>query len=174
VSFELIKEYRKIQPFSFKFKPDLNVIVGENGSGKSSLLHLITNLQQNKDVCKAEYTLGDYSFLDTEKQNPRTKSLNDQQETFDFAVNARYVSHGEAMLFLLDYAKKLKDTVIIVDEPESGLSLFNQKKIFESFRNGCQVIIATHSYVMIKLAKEVFCMDTKLWSSSIDYLKDKT
>lgn len=70
-SFKLVKEFRKISPFSFTFKPDFNVIVGENGSGKSSFLHLITNLEENKDICDAKYKPSDFIFFDTEKQNPR-------------------------------------------------------------------------------------------------------
>ena len=33
-SFELKEKYRKIKPFKCEFKDGINIIVGENGSGK--------------------------------------------------------------------------------------------------------------------------------------------
>lgn len=176
-SFNLTKEFRKISPFSFTFKPDFNVIVGENGSGKSSFLHLITNLEENKDVCIAKYKSSDFIFFDTEKQNPRVRDIQHLGASYGFALHSRFVSHGQAMLSVLQHPKNLKDSVLIVDEPEAGLSLSNQKKVFDDFKsltkNNCQVIITTHSYVMIKHAKEVFDMETKTWMSSEDFLKGK-
>ena len=34
-----------------------------------------------------------------------------------------------------NFPKDLKDSVLIVDEPEAGLSLSNQKKVFDDFKS---------------------------------------
>lgn len=47
-----------------------------------------------------------------------------------------------------------KECVIILDEPESGLSITNQFKliqeIYNAIKRGCQFFIATHCYPLIE------------------------
>lgn len=175
----LLREHQKIKPFTIEFVDGLNVIVGKNGSGKSTLLHLLTTQNQSfQDLRKVDHEPNlTFRFLDTEKQNPRLKHSLEFSETIAFDIGSRFVSHGEAMLPLILASKEFKDIVLFIDEPESGISLQNQKKIFDSLqqmtcKNNCQVIITTHSYVMIKSVGRVFCMDNKKWLTSEKYLKD--
>jgi len=163
-SIKLLTKYRNLKPFSFDFKDGLNVIVGENGIGKSTLLNLIA--EHKKDLVKLSIKPGTvYQFFDTEKQNPRIKALNEHENSlFEFSIASRFVSHGEAMLPIILTAKTFSDTLLMVDEPESGISLMNQVKIINAFKkiveeSNCQVIITTHSYVIIKNVEYVFNMD---------------
>lgn len=168
-----MKEYQKIKPFSMEFQTGLNAIVGENGSGKSTLLDL---LQEKNSVSKITAKKGTQTrFLDTERANPRTKALDpDDPMLFRFSIGSRFMSHGEVMLPMIQACEDFKDLVLIIDEPEAGLSLKNQKGVLESLlkavNNGCQVIIATHSYIIISNIPEVFSMDEKKWIKSSDYL----
>jgi len=41
-SFELLKKHRDIEPFKVEFLNGLNVVVGDNGFGKSTMLQMIT------------------------------------------------------------------------------------------------------------------------------------
>jgi predicted ATPase len=177
-SFSLLKEYQ-IKPFKIDFRDGFNVIVGENGSGKSTLLHLLTD--DNKDlkkIKKLDYTQGtNFRFLDTEKHNPRMKHDLDNSVNIGFDIASRFASHGEAMLPLILASKQFNDVVLFVDEPEAGISLSNQKKIFDTLeqiskKNNCQVIVTTHSYVIINNIEYVFCMVKKKWMLSKDYLKE--
>jgi predicted ATPase len=176
-SFRLNEVYQKIKPFYFEFKSGLNVIVGENGSGKSTLLHLLQVHEKNNKITTVDVTPVEYRFFDTEKQNPRISTDIYSFKDIRTGIALRFVSHGEAMLALLKSTQTFNDLLIMVDEPEAGLSLQNQKKILELFNkateNNCQIIAITHSYVFIKSAKEVFSMDEKKWISSENYLEDK-
>jgi predicted ATPase len=94
-----------------------------------------------------------------------------------YDIACRFASHGEAMLPLILTSKNFKNTILFVDEPEAGISLSNQKKIFNTLqliskKNNCQVIVTTHSYVIIKNIEQVFCMVKKKWLSSKDYLHE--
>lgn len=175
-SVQLLETYRKIKPFTIKFKDGLNVIVGENGSGKSTLLNLAID-PRNK-IIKSDYDKShfEYKFLDTEKSNPRIKTDCAHSKNIGFEIASRFWSHGETMMPLLSAAEDFKNILLLVDEPEAGLSLNNQKLLLTYFnkaiKNNCQIILTTHSYVIIKSVEEVFCMDTKKWISSKTYLKN--
>jgi len=170
--FTLKKEYRSIEPFSIEFRDGINVIVGENGSGKSSILHLIMN-EPDKELFSITTEKASFRFFDTEKQNPRIRDPN-LSANFGFALATRFGSHGEAMLPILLASKDFKDVILFVDEPEAGISLTNQMKIFKCFQkiieNNCQVILTTHSYLFIKSVNEVFSLDSKTWIPSSKYL----
>ena len=178
-SFTLLREHQKIKPFTLNFKDGLNVIVGENGSGKSTLLNLLTTQNESfQSLRTVDYEPKiDYRFLDTEKHNPRLKHNLEFSENIAFDIGSRFVSHGEAMLPLILASKSFKDIVLFIDEPEAGISLQNQKKIFDALQdichnNNCQVIITTHSYVLIKNIGIVFCMNNKKWITSTKYLQN--
>ena len=168
--FELKEEFRKIKPFKVAFQKGLNIVVGENGSGKSTLLELL----MKKNQVSVTHGNGTYHFLDTEKQNPRLKNPNGMGKLFDFGVLSRFSSHGEAMLPLIETIKGFSEKIIIIDEPESGISLSNQKKVIGCIKKAAkdnQVILTTHSYVIIKNMDIVFSMDVKKWITQKEYFE---
>jgi predicted ATPase len=171
-NFSLLKNFRTMKPFSIDFK-ELTVIVGENGSGKSSFFEILTNSSHHEEYTKIDFKKGGtFKFFDTEKNNPRKKSY--IENSYD--ATCRFVSHGEAMLPILLENRNFSNELILIDEPEAGISLKNQKKIFEAFtvaiRNGCQIIISTHSYFFIKSVDEVFNLDKKKWQKSSRFLTE--
>jgi predicted ATPase len=147
---KLLKQYRNLDPFSLYFKEGMNIIVGENGSGKSTLLSFITG-KFDEGTVRLDFEKGaEYSFLDTEKQNPRIKSSSEFSKNIRFDIESRFMSHGEALLMLLEGAKDFKGLLLIVDEPEAGISLKNQIKVLNILKglikeSNCQVLLATHS-----------------------------
>jgi len=176
--FQLKSKYETIKPFKCSFKAGLNVIVGENGSGKSTMLRLMSSGKSPghaiKLVDKSKQT--NFRYFDTEKDNPRLNQIDWAKEKNPlFALSSHFMSHGEAILPLIQAIEDFKNEVVFIDEPDAGLSLTNQKKIITSFKravkNGCQIILTTHSYVIIKNTKEVFSLDTRKWIPSSEYLE---
>jgi len=178
-SFELIRPYRNIRPFKLKFSPGLNIIVGENGSGKSTMLALIIKdapvATDVAKICKLTVTPGTkYRFLDTERQNPRVQHrLPNDPKLFNFTVASHFCSHGESIMPLVRAIKSFKDELVLIDEPEAGISLSNQFKLAELFEQVAkhnQVVVTTHSYVLIRRVKKVYDLDSRLWTNSKSYL----
>lgn len=134
----------------FDFKPGVNVIVGDQGSGKSTLIELIrlclektkgiddsswrgrtlsTHIKDIKDVISLDKDDNTgIVAVDFERESVRDLSqlLYDQMEMQLIGLKS---SHGQANLALLDtFLKKILDdkegkiTTIMMDEPDSALS----------------------------------------------------
>lgn len=145
---------------------DINLLVGNQGCGKSTLLELIQKNHSDIKLKLSEYTIkhGVSTFyFDSEKDNPRTKDPNLYTKAsgenkgigYGNALKSRFKSHGEILeKFTISPILKAKDSVIILDEPESGLSITNQFKLISAIKtavdNNCQFFIATHCYPLIE------------------------
>lgn len=174
---------RKIKKFELEFRPGINVIVGENGSGKSTLLKLLNDaefvhlhhIKQRIHISEYTKNIGvDTMMFDTEKDNPRFKDIQYAEGCIGGILASHFISHGQTLFPILEGIKTFKDKICFIDEPESGISLSNQAKLWKSFEiaaeNGCQLIISTHSFIFIKNALMVFDLDSKKWINSYDYL----
>ena len=145
---------------------DVNLFVGNQGCGKSTYLNLLQQNHSDLKIKLSENVLknGVKSFyFDSEHDNPRMKDPElftkpngtDVGIGFGGALASRFQSHGEILVkFIISPILKAKDCVILLDEPESGLSLTNQFKLVDSIniavQNGCQFFIATHCYPLIE------------------------
>ena len=146
-------------------------------------------IEERKKEKKKFKITGDISyrnaiFFDAESDNPIVgipKMLNPDQKSFPSMVNALFCaqeeSHGESMIPITDYIlDNAKNFTIFMDEPETALSLKNQirlsQKIKESAEKGDnQIILSTHSLMIIKQFEEVFDMEARKWVNTSDYLK---
>lgn len=164
---------------------DVNLFVGNQGCGKSTLLNLIQ--QNHSDV---EFKISEYAikngvntfYFDSEKDNPRIKDPtlftkpNGQNVGIGYggALASRFKSHGEILQhFIITPILKAKDCVIILDEPESGLSITNQLNLIKAIKlaieNNCQFFIATHCYPLIE-AFDVISLEHKKHMKGIDFI----
>lgn len=150
---------------SFEFDPAITWLVGENGCGKSSLLNLINTYEKMRDktpiVVETVGERGSLFFFDTEKMNPRVRhGLANEAEALKFQVATilSKASHGQTLFPILMAATKehnFENAVALVDEPESGVSPWNQKKLLDAWvkataERGTQFVIATHSPIFIQ------------------------
>jgi predicted ATPase len=90
------------------------------------------------------------------------------------ALASRFKSHGEILEhFVITPILKAKDCVILLDEPESGLSLTNQFRLVDAInkavKNNCQFFIATHCYPLIE-SFDVISLEHKKQMSGKDFI----
>ena len=76
--------------FNVEFKDGLNVIVGENGSGKTAIISAIRQLFQDSESGKFSVTDEDFSCTFTEKGN-YAQSLKIQAEFDDLNTDEKVV-----------------------------------------------------------------------------------
>ena len=165
---------------------DVNLFVGDQGTGKSSLLRM---LSQNSSKLELELSAGTLArgiksyYFDTEKDNPRindpqlytTPGGKDTGIGFRGALASRFQSHGEVLSgMVLAPLMTAKNCVVLLDEPESGLSVRNQLRLItainKAVKSRCQIFIATHNVLLIE-AYEVISLDHKCRMSGKDYIK---
>lgn len=172
----------------FDFRPGLNLMVGDQGCGKSSLFYSILNWQESGIAMDYVKDKG-FRFLDTENMNPRLDGSFkahkefDSPDAFDSAKLESAIdrmvndwdgqSHGQVMLPLI-LASKDKGVTFFIDEPEAGLSIRSQYTVLDHFKKVAkhsQLVVATHSLVLIESAKEVLSLEHKKWMSPAEFLK---
>ena len=166
------------QKFEFK---DITLLVGDQGCGKSTLLR---GLQHQSKFLKIALTpLGQNGvntmFFDTEHMNPRTRNPEEFDSNSGFgyfeAIDSRFKSHGEVLKrFTVDVISKAKNSVIFLDEPEAGLSLRNQYRLWDEILKACgrkcQIVIATHSLAIIQAGEDVLSLEHGKWMKSGDFI----
>jgi predicted ATPase len=165
------KSHELFKDLDIKFK-DLNIIVGNNASGKTTLLKSIHSKENM--TCEPDNITNEVAFFDTEINNPRFIDPGFDLFKCNLKLTSREESHGETLLKILNSIFKEKDLIIFVDEPESGISLKNQFKMVKQLKKASkhnQLFISTHSYVIITSVKEVYDLDTKSWIKSEDYIE---
>ena len=158
----------------YNFQPGINLLVGDQGCGKSTL---ISSLVDCNEEIKVNVTReSDYTFFDTENHNPRmVKNLS---STFHNGANVLcsfFESHGETLLPFLTGLKKFKNRLIFLDEPEAGLSIRSQYKVAElllhlAAKNGNQLFIATHSPIFMETVNDVLSLEHKKWMLTKDFI----
>ena len=143
----------------FKFTEGINLVLGENGAGKSMMLNAIRGfgVVHRKTVAKIGGE-GEFRFLDAEKDNPRTKDPRSMPDKFyRFAIGSRMMlSHGETMKPMLTGFDKdnsfPEGCLVMIDEPEMALSFKTQVVVFNAWvkavkKKNLQFVVATHSLV---------------------------
>lgn len=184
---EFTKDFLGFNPGQAIVLSNVNLLVGDQGSGKSSLLTLLAKNGQDNGVQKVSfYMIGDTKvesfFFDSELMNPRTRHFNDSyDETKDIAraIEATYKSHGEAMRqHLLKPLAMVENAIVMLDEPESGLSLKSQKVFADivdeaSETRNCQFIISAHSQYLIERYHRVYNMENQRWTTARSFIKSQ-
>lgn len=155
------------------------LLVGECGSGKSTLLRLLS--KGSNLVADVEYGEALPAFLhDFERDSPRTRPMSSWRNADDAAacLSSAQMSHGQANLRLLEELNDKSDCLLLLDEPESGLSpsavVRLTSKIQEAaFKRGCRIVCATHSPLMALLVGQVFDLGQMRERKATDWLADQ-
>ncbi len=160
-------------------RPGLNVLVGDQGVGKSTLIGAITDgsRQVNDNVtivCNENVHLRGFDF---EKDNPRLSALGGRRGTMRYGdqINMMCSSHGESQRSILESIQSSERDIICLDEPDSSLSMrscYNLCKLFDKVvAQGCQIIASIHNPILITHAKEVLSLEHRRWMSSEEFIE---
>ena len=165
---------------------DLTVLVGLNGTGKTTLFNTIENMVLSKngglylqkptetkirmnytDAMKKGETLL-YSLSYRDMVNPKHDlSMYEEYEIGVQDVLGNSQSTGERMKWLLGGVKDIAG-VVLIDEMDASFDWAEEKWYFD-FLSSClertQIIVATHSPIFAALAKDVFDMTTGKWTT---------
>jgi predicted ATPase len=171
---------------AIELRPGLNVLVGDQGSGKSSVLRALEERAAGKgrrhpvqltfgpDASKDVTVVG----FDFEKSNPRTLSHFLDGDAMGAQVAAMFSSHGEAVNAILADARRrclAQPTLLVLDEPDMALSPRSAHRLAAMFAEladaGAQVVVSVHNPIVIAAAGEVLSVEKRKWVSADSYLR---
>lgn len=147
-SFELCETHRwRVKRYrALRFQPGLNLLIGPNGTGKSTILRTIANCAKCQ---RLEDGPTDYLFFDAESMNPQYADRNIRNATeMKLHIRGQFSSHGEILQATFTTLRLTPQTCLLLDEPEAGQDfdhiLALRKSMDRAVARGVQIILATH------------------------------
>lgn len=185
-SIEFTEAWRCFKPGDrFELRPGVNLLVGDQGCGKSSLLKAMqaAGLKEPdfsiKDVAEKVVMKCDHCTIymfDFEKDNPRTLSY--FGKAAQFQVGAMFSSHGECNLALINALETAANCLVMMDEPDTALSIRSCGTLVKRFREleerSSQVIAAVHSLAVVQQFDEVLSIEHGRWMPSAEFIDRHT
>lgn len=166
------------------FRPGVNLLVGDQGCGKSSLLLMLSALSGLKNhtpqielVTKVtvKCTQSQCYCFDFEKDNTRMHPYIDGD--IGFHIGSMFSSHGQTNFAILKNLEQAKDSVLFFDEPDMALSIRSVMQTIKWFKdavtNGCQIVASVHHPFLIEAFPEVFSMELRKWVNSKQFIKSQ-
>lgn len=177
------QDYRCFVPGDvIPFHAGLNFLVGDQGTGKSTVIQLIREAARGKQPAQATIkatTPGKMLSLDFERELPRGKNYFDDRMSMQFQMASLFSSHGEVVrtiLGSLDHPDVV-DHLVVMDEPDIGLSPRSCHALGRQFvacvGRGCQVIASIHSPIVMGYADEVLSMEHWRWMTTAEFLESQ-
>lgn len=176
-----IKKYRSFnKKFLLEFKNDITILVGNQGCGKTTILDMI---QRNDTEHCIGYNNSDKPIaistlkFSPERDNPRDGSPIMLDMYGAHALHSHMISHGQALMPIyedLANDKKIKNYVIMFDEPETAMHISSIQKLIKMFKDMSkdnQLIIATHHPTIMLAFDEVYDLEKKKYVEAEKYLK---
>lgn len=163
-----------------RFEKGVNLLVGEQGTGKSTLITLLRDRVGNKFKAELSHRVMDVvmqacyvRWLDFEKDNPRTQAEIGIHDAF--LLRSMSVSHGQTMLAMLNGLERVLQevpgrTLLLLDEPDMALSIRSVHHLARLLQraadDGHQVIAAVHNPIVIASQPRVLSLDDGVWTTS--------
>ncbi|MGD9613124.1 MAG: AAA family ATPase [Kiritimatiellia bacterium] len=136
-----VRRYRTL-----RFQPGLNLLIGPNGTGKSTILRSIAGCP---DCQRREDGPTEYVLFDSESMNPKRADRPIRNTTeMKLHLRALFSSHGEILQAAFSTLRMAPTTCLLFDEPEAGQDfdhvLALRAAMDRAIAQGVQVIAATH------------------------------
>lgn len=162
-----------------EFKPNVNIIVGANGCGKSQLFKILhCEINGARNLYETKVTV-DYDKIETMGFDFESDALKniikpdpESNETFlsdtMTKLDSESKSHGENTKILLDFYENRTKQVLFMDEPENGLDLPSQVKLVRKIKElgmHNQLFVITHNKMIIEAFDDVYDLDRKKWTT---------
>lgn len=177
------KDYRCFKKGdTIPFKPGVNLLVGDQGTGKSTIIQILRNSSQEKEdgpatittTISPSKTVEMYSF-DFERDLTRGKSHFDDRRPMKFQVQQMFMSHGETVRAVVETLDQMKDCLVLLDEPDIGLSLRSAytlaRLLASAAKRGCQLVASIHNPLVMQEIGEVYGMEERRWMTAPEFLK---
>lgn len=169
-----------------QFRPGVNLLVGNQGAGKSSLFEAIQlrGMKKPKSLhlppADSVPVVIDYKgeavpvfTFDFERDNYRTKSF--FENDIAFHIGAMRSSHGEMVMAMINGLELInKPVMVLFDEPDMALSIKSCRRLVRCFNHianvSGQVIATAHNPIVILSYEDVYSVEHGKWISSNDYV----
>ncbi|GMU26219.1 MAG: hypothetical protein AMXMBFR16_11240 [Candidatus Uhrbacteria bacterium] len=173
----------------FDFHPGVNLIVGDQGTGKSSMIQAIRAVGSKKDDHQGVGKKWAYfaelcriASYDFEKDNFRTLSYFAGGDATMFQVASMFKSHGEMVLTMLEglikFDRQGSHMLFVLDEPDMALSVRSIRRLAKIFKEladkGDQIIAAVHNPFLIWSQQDVYSIEHRKWMTSKEFIKTQT
>lgn len=135
-----------------EFKTGINLLIGENGCGKSSLLHLINEEVKNPQGKKCRLIRDTEVQVDFYSSDIATQEYTEKSSSI---ISDNSISHGQRLNRYIEALKHIEgERTILADEIEVALdfdTIYNLGKYLSESNPDIQWIIATHSPILFTL-----------------------
>jgi predicted ATPase len=160
-----------------EFRPGVNLMVGEQGTGKSTVFQCIR--KNEKKICSLDADPVKMFSFDFEHDVSRGKAYFNPDMDMTAQVSMLFMSHGQSVKGIINALNRIdKDTkepcLILMDEPDMALSIRSCYGLVDVFRlvvqKGHQVVASVHNPTVIRQFDEVLSLEHRRWMPSQEFI----